>query len=212
MSRLALRDGALALAALSLWAGADAWYDATGLAFAGLVSVLDGFLAGAALGAIAHEWGHFVGARWAGGIAPTLGSYRDIAVLYRSNIQTRALEEALRERQIPYVMYGGQQFYERKEVKDVIAYLRLALSTRDEISLRRVINYPSRGIGASTTRPARASSSGLNLRMSGCVSRASHESAATPIWNPVPRERPPFSLRPTSWKGTGEKNPQIGGV
>jgi hypothetical protein len=71
VSRLALRDGALALAALSLWAGADAWYGATGLAFAGLVSVLDGFLAGAALGAIAHEWGHFAGARWAGGIAPT---------------------------------------------------------------------------------------------------------------------------------------------
>ncbi len=78
--------------------------------------------------------------------------YRDIAVLYRSNIQSRQLEEALRGARIPYVMYGGQQFYERKEVKDIIAYLRLALNDRDEIALRRVINYPARGIGATTVR------------------------------------------------------------
>ncbi|GAB4559065.1 MAG: UvrD-helicase domain-containing protein [Haliangiales bacterium] len=78
--------------------------------------------------------------------------YRDVAVLYRSNIQSRQLEEALRGARVPYVMYGGQQFYERKEVKDVIAYLRLALNDRDEIALRRVINYPARGIGATTVR------------------------------------------------------------
>jgi superfamily I DNA/RNA helicase len=76
--------------------------------------------------------------------------HRDVAVLYRSNVQARELEEALRTAQIPYVMYGGQQFYERKEVKDLIAYLRLALNDRDEIALRRVINYPGRGIGATT--------------------------------------------------------------
>ena len=74
--------------------------------------------------------------------------YRDIAVLYRSNTQTKALEEELRTADIPYAMFGGQQFFERKEVKDVIAYLRAALNSRDEISLRRVLNYPSRGIGA----------------------------------------------------------------
>ncbi len=74
----------------------------------------------------------------------------DMAVLYRSNVQTQALEEALRERELPYRMFGGQQFYERKEVKDVIAYLRVALSPRDEISLRRIINYPARGIGTTT--------------------------------------------------------------
>jgi hypothetical protein len=73
VSRLALRDGALALAALSLWAAADAWYAATGLAFAALLSVLDGVAVGAALGLLAHEWGHFGGARWGGGIAPTTG-------------------------------------------------------------------------------------------------------------------------------------------
>ena len=77
-------------------------------------------------------------------------SYRDIAILYRSNLQSRELEEAMRLARVPYVMYGGQQFFERKEVKDVIAYLRVALSERDEISLRRIINYPARGIGSGT--------------------------------------------------------------
>jgi DNA helicase II / ATP-dependent DNA helicase PcrA len=76
--------------------------------------------------------------------------WSDIAILYRSNIQAKVLEEELRAAEVPYVMYGGQQFFERKEVKDVIAYLRVALNSRDELALRRVINYPSRGIGATT--------------------------------------------------------------
>jgi superfamily I DNA/RNA helicase len=76
--------------------------------------------------------------------------YTDCAILYRSNVQARAFEEALRGRRIPFAMHGGQQFYERKEIKDVIAYLKLALNPRDEISLRRVVNYPARGIGASS--------------------------------------------------------------
>jgi DNA helicase-2/ATP-dependent DNA helicase PcrA len=76
--------------------------------------------------------------------------YRDVAVLYRSNIQARAFEEMLRGRRMSYELVGGQEFYERKEVKDVIAYLKLALNPRDDISLRRIINYPARGIGAAT--------------------------------------------------------------
>lgn len=76
--------------------------------------------------------------------------WNDVAVLYRSNIQAKVLEEELRQHDVPYVMYGGQQFFERKEVKDVIAYLRVAVSPRDELSLRRVLNYPARGIGAAT--------------------------------------------------------------
>jgi DNA helicase-2/ATP-dependent DNA helicase PcrA len=77
-------------------------------------------------------------------------AWQDIAVLYRSNLQAKVLEEELRTASVPYVMYGGQQFFERKEVKDVIAYLRVALNHRDELALRRVINYPARGIGATT--------------------------------------------------------------
>jgi superfamily I DNA/RNA helicase len=76
--------------------------------------------------------------------------WSDVAVLYRSNIQSKILEEELRTAEVPYVMYGGQQFYERKEVKDLIAYLRVALNPKDELALRRVINYPARGIGATT--------------------------------------------------------------
>ena len=72
---------------------------------------------------------------------------KDCAILYRSNGQAKLLEEQLREQGVPYRMIGGQQFFERKEVKDVLAYLKLALNRADEISLRRVINYPPRGIG-----------------------------------------------------------------
>jgi hypothetical protein len=71
VSRLALRDGAIALAALSLWAAADAWHATTHLGAAALLSVLDGLAVGYGLGLLAHEWGHFAGARWGGGIAPT---------------------------------------------------------------------------------------------------------------------------------------------
>jgi superfamily I DNA/RNA helicase len=72
---------------------------------------------------------------------------REVAVLYRSNGQSKLVEEALREQGIAHRVVGGTQFFERKEVKDVLAYLKLALNPFDEISLRRVINYPARGIG-----------------------------------------------------------------
>ena len=71
----------------------------------------------------------------------------DCAVLYRSNIQSRPFEEALKQQRLEYRMIGGQAFFERKEVKDAIAYLRTAIHPRDEISLRRIVNYPARGIG-----------------------------------------------------------------
>ncbi len=70
-----------------------------------------------------------------------------IAVLYRSNGQARPLEEALREQGIGYRIVGGQQFFERKEVKDILSYLKLVLHRSDEIALRRIVNYPARGIG-----------------------------------------------------------------
>jgi len=71
----------------------------------------------------------------------------DVAILYRTNAQSRAFEEALRKDGLPYRIYGGLSFYQRKEIKDIIAYLRLAINPRDEEALKRVINYPSRGIG-----------------------------------------------------------------
>mgnify|MGYP003631660127 FL=1 len=74
----------------------------------------------------------------------------DFAILYRTNSQSRAMEEALRKRSIPYRIYGGLSFYQRKEIKDVTAYLRLILNPSDEEALKRVINYPARGIGQTT--------------------------------------------------------------
>ncbi|WP_445458526.1 ATP-dependent helicase [Flavobacterium sp. HNIBRBA15423] len=72
------------------------------------------------------------------------------AVLYRTNAQSRSIEDALRKRDIPYRIYGGLSFYQRKEIKDVLAYLRLVINPKDEEALVRVINYPARGIGNTT--------------------------------------------------------------
>lgn len=74
----------------------------------------------------------------------------DFAILYRTNAQSRAMEDALRKKDIPYRIYGGLSFYQRKEIKDVISYLRLVLNPKDEEALKRVINYPARGIGDTT--------------------------------------------------------------
>ncbi|HEX7665203.1 MAG TPA: ATP-dependent helicase, partial [Polyangiaceae bacterium] len=72
---------------------------------------------------------------------------KNIAVLYRSNGQAKVMEESLRAEGVPYKLIGGQQFFERKEVKDLLAYLKLAMNRHDEISLRRIVNYPARGVG-----------------------------------------------------------------
>ena len=75
---------------------------------------------------------------------------KEFAILYRTNAQSRAIEDALRKRDIPYRIYGGLSFYQRKEIKDLLAYLRLIINPKDEESLKRVINYPARGIGQAT--------------------------------------------------------------
>ncbi len=73
---------------------------------------------------------------------------KEVAVLYRSNLQARLIEEELTASNVPYRLFGGQQFFDRKEVKDVAAYLRVVVNPWDEISLRRILNYPARGVGA----------------------------------------------------------------
>ncbi|MEJ7780200.1 MAG: UvrD-helicase domain-containing protein [Daejeonella sp.] len=76
--------------------------------------------------------------------------YNDFAILYRTNAQSRAMEEALRKINVPYKIYGGLSFYQRKEIKDLIAYFRLTFNPNDEEAIKRVINYPRRGIGDTT--------------------------------------------------------------
>ncbi|GHT74346.1 DNA helicase [Bacteroidia bacterium] len=86
-------------------------------------------------------------------------AYSDFAILYRTNAQSRILEEALRRINIPYKIYGGLSFYQRKEVKDVIAYMRLIINPNDEEALKRIINYPTRGIGDTTVKKIISASS-----------------------------------------------------
>lgn len=75
---------------------------------------------------------------------------KEFSILYRTNAQSRAIEEALRKMNIPYRIYGGQSFYQRKEIKDLISYFRLVINPQDEEALKRIINYPARGIGKTT--------------------------------------------------------------
>jgi DNA helicase-2/ATP-dependent DNA helicase PcrA len=84
--------------------------------------------------------------------------YSDFAILYRTNAQSRIFEEALRKRNVPYRVYGGISFYQRKEIKDLLAYLRLSVNTNDDEALKRIINYPARGIGDVTVEKLEAAS------------------------------------------------------
>ena len=96
------------------------------------------------------EEGRFVaGTIWEQKITNQLMN-NQFAILYRTNAQSRAMEDALRKRDIPYRIYGGLSFYQRKEIKDVLCYLRLVINPKDEEALVRVINYPARGIGDTT--------------------------------------------------------------
>ncbi len=91
--------------------------------------------------------------------------YSDFAVLYRTNAQSRIFEEAFRKRSIPYRIYGGLSFYQRKEIKDMIAYFRLMCNHHDEEAMKRVINYPARGIGDTTLQKVKtvAATAGVSL-------------------------------------------------
>lgn len=92
--------------------------------------------------------------------------YEDFAILYRTNSQTRAFEDALRKKGIPYRVFGGLSFYQRKEVKDLIAYLRLLINENDSEALLRIINYPTRGIGLTTQNKLVVYADNQNLAVS----------------------------------------------
>lgn len=92
-------------------------------------------------------------------------AYDECAILYRTNAQSRTFEEALRRRSIPYRIYGGLSFYQRKEIKDVIAYCRLAVNPNDEEAFKRVINYPKRGIGQTTVDKITDAASGNGVSL-----------------------------------------------
>lgn len=97
-------------------------------------------------------------------------SLDDYAILYRTNAQSRVLEEALRKRNINYRIYGGLSFYQRKEIKDVIAYFRIAINPDDDEALRRIINYPARGIGETTMKKIQACASEHASSLWGIIS------------------------------------------
>ena len=97
-------------------------------------------------------------------------SLDEYAILYRTNAQSRVLEEALRKRNINYRIYGGLSFYQRKEIKDVIAYFRVTINPDDDEALRRIINYPARGIGETTMKKVQASATKYGKSLWGIIS------------------------------------------
>jgi DNA helicase II / ATP-dependent DNA helicase PcrA len=90
-------------------------------------------------------------------------NWSDFAILYRTNAQSRIFEETLRKKNIPYKIYGGLSFYERKEIKDILAYFRMVINPEDEESFKRTINYPKRGLGDSTVQKILELAQQLNL-------------------------------------------------
>lgn len=97
---------------------------------------------------------------------------KDFAILYRTNAQSRAFEEALRRMGIAYTIYGGISFYQRKEIKDLVAYLRIIVNSKDEESLKRIINYPARGIGKTTIDKLVLFANEKNISMWEAIERA----------------------------------------
>ena len=108
--------------------------------------------------------------------------YQDFAILYRTNSQSRALEEALRKRNLPYLIYSGNSFFERAEVKDMMAYLKLAVNVHDDESFKRIVNKPARGIG--------------DTSMSALIEAARKE--GTSLYRAASLDLAPYGLRPAA--------------
>ena len=98
--------------------------------------------------------------------------FSDFAILYRTNAQSRIFEEALRKRNIPYRVYGGISFYQRKEIKDMLSYLRLTVNHQDDEALKRIINYPARGIGDVTVEKLELSASARGISILEAIENA----------------------------------------
>ncbi|MGN5882504.1 DNA helicase PcrA [Staphylococcus simulans] len=99
-------------------------------------------------------------------------SYNDIAILYRTNAQSRVLEETFMKSNIPYTMVGGHKFYDRKEIKDLLSYLRLVANSNDDISLQRIINVPKRGVGPSSVEKIQSYARQNDLSMFDALAEA----------------------------------------
>jgi DNA helicase II / ATP-dependent DNA helicase PcrA len=109
----------------------------------------------------------------------------EFAILYRTNAQSRAFEEALRKLNVPYRIYGGLSFYQRKEIKDLISYFRLACNPNDEEALKRVINYPKRGIGDTTVQKIVVGATEKNLGIWEMVERSPEVGINGATWNKI---------------------------
>jgi len=106
--------------------------------------------------------------------------WKEFAILYRTNAQSRIFEEMLRKRNIPYKIYGGASFYERREIRDLIAYLRLAVNTDDAEALKRIINYPKRGIGDTTVQKLSELATNLDISVWTLITSETYFSHLSP--------------------------------
>lgn len=120
-------------------------------------------------------------------------SYDDMAVLYRTNAQSRVIEDELRKLNIPYRIYGSVSFYQRKEIKDVLSYFRLVVNTQDDEALLRVINFPARGIGDTTMKKVKEVAHSLNLPLYDVVSHPAEY--GVPVNGPTQKKLMAFALK-----------------
>jgi len=126
------------------------------------------------IAALSSEWeeGEFLARSIEQAVRDDDRRYSDFAILYRTNAQSRAIEDGLRRSGLPYVIVGGTKFYERKEIKDILAYLRLLVNPRDAVSLARIINVPNRGIGNVTLSRLRQFSADSGITPSAALGQA----------------------------------------